>query len=250
MHDYAQNTAGWSLATPLIIRTGSVDGSPTLGWGDPASDFFAISRMDTLAALDVLAGQARRIWHYRLYDTVSDPDGAIRAWLAEQTEPLGEQPIAGRDFGLVQLFGTQQTQPQPAAAAPLATFGSSLALLSAAVPPTVTAGSYLYTDLLWQALPPLAALPADLSISLRLYDANGQQLAQADGPPAPQPTRPWAAGQSYRQVAALPIPANTPPGAYILAVIAYRQDDAAPLLVDANQEQAWPLGPVEIVPRP
>jgi hypothetical protein len=253
MRDYAQNAADLPLTTPLLVRSGSVDGSPTLGWGDPASDFFAISREQTLAALDALAGQARRIWHYRLYDTVSDPDGVIRAWLAEQTEPLTEQQIAGRDFGLVQLFGTQQatgddlslTRP---ASQPLATFGGSLALVEAFIPATVTAGSYLYADLFWQALPSLAALPADLSTSLRLYDAAGQQVAQADGPPGYTPTRAWETGQPVLQAAALPVTTNIAPGVYTLAVIVYRQDNAEPLLADATQQQMWQLGAVEILP--
>lgn len=106
-----------------------------------------------------------------------------------------------------------------------------------------------YTDLLWQALPPLAALPTDLSISLRLSTPTGSSWPRPMARPPPSRRAP---GLRASPTALRPCrSANTPPGAYILAVIAYRQDDAAPLLVDANQEQAWPLGPVrEIVPFP
>jgi hypothetical protein len=251
---YAQNAAGLALATPLVVRSGSVDGSPSLGWGDPASDFFALGAGDTLAALDALAGHARRIWHYRLYDTVSDPDGVIRAFLAGETHLLQETPVPGRDFGLVQLFGTPAGAPQvdpanpsePAAAQ--AIFGEALALVQAAAPPTVAAGSYLYVDLLWQALPALAGLPADLSLSLRLYDGGGAQAAQADGPPDLAPTRSWLPGELRRQVAALPIPANTPPGDYSLQLIVYRQDTAEALQAGAEGAQSWELAKIRVDP--
>lgn len=255
--DYAQNANAHPLDAPLVVRSGSVDGPPALGWGDPASDFFAISREDTTAALDALAQHARRIWHYRLYDTVSDPGGAIRTWLATNTLTVTETPIPGRDYGQVQLFTTPLGAPIPAAnrtgamtgSAPLATFGGAVELLAAHAPPTVTAGSYLYADLLWHALPSLAALPADLSLSLRLYDAGGQLAAQADGPLHDLPTRAWDPALVYPQAAALPVPAQAPPGQYTLAAVVYRQDNAAALPVDATGEQMWKIVSVEVAAR-
>lgn len=241
-----------ALSAPQIVRSGSVDGSPALGWAARDSDFFAISREDTLAALDTLVGQARRIWHYRLYDTVSDPDGVIRTYLNEHGRLLQETPIPGRDYGLVQLYAPAAapavTAPVAVAAPPPAVFGEALALVQVTAPPTITAGSYLYVDLLWQALPPLAALPADLSLSLRLYDSAGVQVAQADGPPDVTPTRAWTAGETRQQIAAIPIRANTPPGSYSLQVIAYRQDDAQALPVGPNASGAWEISKVEITP--
>jgi uncharacterized membrane protein len=246
MLDYAQFAHDLSLAAPLLVRSGSVDGPPSLGWGNPNSDFFAISREDTTAALQSLAQHARRIWHYRMYDTVSDPDGVIRAWLDEHAQLLSEQPIPGRDFGLVQLFLPPNAIAQVTGDSPLATFGGSLELLAASPPATATAGSYLYADLVWRALPPLASLPADLSISLRLYDTGGQQVAQADGPPAHLPTRAWETDTLYLQAAALPVPAHLPQGLYSLRAIVYRQDDAQPLLLDGSQQPGWVLGEVTV----
>ncbi len=134
----------------------------------------------------------------------------------------------------------------------LATFGGAIDLVTAATPATVTAGSYLYTDLLWRALPPLATLGADLSASLRLYDAGGQQVAQADGPLHTVPTRGWDPALLYPQSAALPVPAGLAPGPYSLQIIVYRQDDAAALPEDKTGEQAREvgkeLGKVEVQP--
>jgi uncharacterized membrane protein len=246
--DYTQNAGGITLDTPLVVRSGSVDGPPSLGWGDPKSDFFAISANETTEALAALAEDADRIWHYRLYDTVSDPTGVIRSWLATNTLTITETPIPGRDFGQVQLFAipAQQSDIQAPADPPLATFGGAISLLEVSVPQTVAAGSYLYFDLLWQAQPALAELPADLSVSLRLYDANGQQVAQADGPPAEVPTRAWELEKRYPQAAALPVPGNLAPESYRVQIIVYRQDDAAALPDDATNIQERILGEVAV----
>ena len=130
--DYANRDRadGTDATGPSVIRTGSVDGSPTLGWGDPASDFFAVSAADTTAALAALAQRYDRLWHYRLYDTVSDPQGVIRTWLAANATLLQETPIPGRDFGLVQLWDLPGT-PLVDAEDPVADdvrFGSDLSL--------------------------------------------------------------------------------------------------------------------------
>ena len=249
LSDYTQIAASQATTTPLVVRSGSVDGPPSLGWGDPSSDFFAISQDDTTAALAALAGHARRIWHYRLYDTVSDPTGAIRTWLATNTLTSTETIIPGRDYGQLQLFTTPLGAPSPAGSpltTTLATFGGAVDLVAAAVPTTITGGSYLYADLLWHAQPPLATFGADLSTSLRLYDAGGQQVAQADGPLHAAPTRTWDPALLYPQSIALPIPAGLAPGPYSLQIIVYRQDDAAALPVDANGEQMWEIGEIEV----
>jgi uncharacterized membrane protein len=251
LSDYTQIAATQPLTTPLVVLSGSVDGPPSLGWGDPNSDFFAVSEGDTTTALTALAQHARRIWHYRLYDTVSDPNGAIRNWLATNTMTGTETLIPGRDYGQVQLFTTPLGAPSPAGSmltTTLATFGGAVDLVAAAVPTTITAGSYLYADLLWRALPPLATLAADLSTSLRLYDAGGQQVAQADGPLHASPTGAWDPALLYPQTTALPIPAGLTPGPYSLQIIVYRQDNAAALPEDKTGEQAWELGEVEVQP--
>ena len=61
-------TSDADFALPTVLRSGSVGGPATLGWGDPASDFFAMSTGDTARALQTIASSAQRLWHYRLYD--------------------------------------------------------------------------------------------------------------------------------------------------------------------------------------
>lgn len=251
INDYANNDPVGLNATPVVLRTGSVDGDASLGWSNPNADFFAVSHDDTYAALALLAANHRRIWHYRLYDTVNDPAGVIRSWLERSTTPLLERPIPGRDFGLVQLFATGANLPATPGDADDVAFGSTLHLLDHTLPATITAGSQLYVDLRWSALPDLAAMPVDLSMSLRLYDGAGVMAAQADEPPRPA-TSTWTPGAAVTHPAALPIPADTPPGPYSVELVVYRQDDGTPLFLPEDARtvdgQRWKLGTVTVLP--
>lgn len=236
------------LQTPAIARSGSVDGEPSLGWGNPQSDFFPVSRADTTAALDAISARAGRLWHYRLYDTVSDPNGAIRSWLDGNATLLAESPIPGRDFGLVQLYELPgQAGTPPPSAADAVCFASAFCLDGYAQPAGATAGASLFVASRWRAL---QALP-DLALSLRLYDDGGRLAAQADAPILPA-TGTWAAQESRSQPLALPLPVSLKPGAYRAEVVVYRADDGTPLPPDAVQQavegQRWPLGIVEILP--
>lgn len=237
---------------PIAVRTGSIDGAPSLGWSDPASDFFAISSNATTNALSTLARHYNRLWHYRLYDTVNDPQGLIRAWLETNTTLLTETPIPGRDYLRVQLY--QSTQAPAVAAGwtllPLqpVRFAGDLQLQQAALSaPTVTAGTYLYTQLTWQPPVERATLPAVISFSLRLYTDDGHLLAQADETPM-QPVAAWPTPSVYPM--ALPIPVATAPGAYQLVLIAYDQQNGVPLAVQgtAAQRSELSLGAVQVEP--
>lgn len=240
-----------SLATPLLVRTGSVDGAPSLGWGDPASDFFAMRAATTTDALNTLARHANRLWHYRLYDTVNDPQGFIRTWLETHNNLLSENAISGRDYLRVQLYQNRQTPPTSAwtpLALPPTAFAGDLTLQQVAVStPAVAAGTYLYTQLTWQ--PPVARtdLPPTLSFSLRLYTEDGHLLAQADDTPL-LAVAAWP--MPYVYTMALPIPVATPPGTHQLQLIVYDQQTGIPLAMpgSATPQQALPLGPLPIAP--
>lgn len=220
-------------ARPIAVRTGSVDGAPSLGWGDPASDFFAMSKAATTDGLTTLAQHYQRIWHYRLYDTVNDPQGFIRTWLETNTTRVTETPISGRDYLRVQLYQSTEAHTSAGEWRPLLPqpirFAGALQLQEAALSsPTAVAGTYLYTQLTWQPPVDRASLPATISFSLRLYTDEGHLLAQADETPMP-PVATWPTPYVYPM--ALPIPVATPPGAYQLVLIAYDQQNGVPLAV-------------------
>lgn len=236
------------LARPAVARSGSVDGPPSLGWGDSASDFFALPAAATTAALDTLAARADRLWHYRLYDTVSDPDSVIRTWLDANATRLLERPIPGRDYGLVELFEL----PASAVAArlpgtELTCFAGALCLDGYAQPDGAPAGGPFYVTTEWRALQPLP----DLALSLRLYDSRGRLAAQADSAFLP-PTSQWAPQDRRRQPLALPLPASLKPGDYSVELVVYQPGNGVPLPPDAPQQaidgQRWQLGMVEILP--
>lgn len=238
-----------SAAAPWVVRTGSVDGASSLGWGDPASDFFAMSATTTANALTTLAQHANRLWHYRLYDTVSDPQGFIRTWLEAHNTLLAETAIPGRDYLRLQLYQNTSLPTAPVAWRPLplppAKFTGELQLQQVAViTPTVAAGTYLYTQLTWQPPVERGNLPPVLSFSLRLYTEDGYLLAQADETPR-QPVAAWS--RPYVYTMALPIPVSTPPGPHSLVLIAYAQQSGVPLTVQGLEaQQALPLGSLQI----
>lgn len=226
--------------SPVAIRSGSVDGSPTLGWGRPESDFFAVSTRDTLNALEAVAASHARLWHYRLYDTVSDPTGVIRTWIDTWGAPFADTVFPGPSY--LRLQGITLAGPLPVMGAAVAqdtTFGPDVRLRQAHVPSTVHAGSYLYTVVIWDAI---TAAPSDpLSISLRLYTQEGALISQADTP-LPSSHAP------YTETLALPIPAVTAPGAYTLDLLVYRQADLSPIAAEpaSNGAPAARLATVEI----
>ncbi len=246
---YAKNldTPSEHFHRPQIIRTGAIDGPDTLGWGNPASDFFAISSDAARAALENIAHSAQRIWHYRLYDTVNDPAGVIRQWLADHTALLYETPIPGRDFGMVQLFATRRLIDAPASASSIC-FEDMLCLDNhQPVEHSATAGTYLYLTQNWRTLQPLSAL----SVSLRLYDEAGRLAAQADAPFLPA-TDAWMPGVAQPQSWALPVGVSTRPGDYALEMVVYRQTDGSALSLPADAPspdgQRLQLGAVTVLP--
>ncbi|MEZ4658216.1 MAG: hypothetical protein R2911_11645 [Caldilineaceae bacterium] len=216
---------------PIVIRTGSVDGAANLGWGSPDSDFYPIALAETQTALTNLSAQYPRIWHYRLYDTVNDPAGHIRTLLAQNADLRSDTPYAGRDFLRVQRYESR-TQPDIAATEQF-DFGDALRLAAYDASATWQAGQTAYVTLDWLPLPAASSLGVDLSMSLRLYDAEGQLAAQHDEAPD-LPTSTWPPNQIVRQPLSLPIAVAARPGPYTLELIVYRQDDGAPLSVPDN----------------
>lgn len=248
--DYAQKIGRNPnlLTSPSIARSGSVDGPSNLGWGNPTSDFFALSTTDTLDSLAAIAGHSQRIWHYRLYDTVSDPNGIIRRWLGENMTMLTETTIPGRDFGAIQLFATKTPPPMSALSEHTSVcFGDLVCLFDYAQSREIEAGTVLYLPQRWQATQPLP----ELAVSLRIYDHGGHLAAQLDVPLSP-PAATWQTGETRLQSFALPVSVSTKPGNYSLEAVVYRSDtgEALPLPHDAPSPdgQRLQLGSVMVKP--
>ena len=105
-----ERVASSSLASstwgPVVVQTGTVDGDTTWGWGNPESDFYAMSQLETEEALERLSAAFDRIWVYRIYDTVTDPSGFIRRRLAEYGTQFEDRVFTGESQLRVQGFLT------------------------------------------------------------------------------------------------------------------------------------------------
>ena len=206
---------------PILFRTGSIDGDPSLGWNLPQSDFFAVSRAQTIDALSHLAQTYPRIWHYRQYDTVSDPNGVIRDWLAENSTLEFSQPIPGRDYLLLESYLTNAPVRAPSVIPTRVDYQDvSLSILGTTTPKSVTAGEILYTRIDWRTT--AESDRANLALSLRLLDDAGRTIRQSDGA--------FDAVDlgDTTQMLSLPIPAGTIPGQYHLYLIVYSPTTLAP----------------------
>ncbi len=159
-----------------------------------------------------------------------DPSGA----------DLGSSPTIGR-------FKVSPLQPTTYEIAQSADYrlGERLMLVGydlSAAPAVIT--------LYWQAAEPVAL---DYTVFVHLLDAQGRQVAQADGPPqsGQYPTSWWAAGETVEDIHWLPaeVVENLPPGAYTLSVGLYNLDSGERLAVSAGQEPQGDqilLGPVSV----
>jgi uncharacterized membrane protein len=247
----SQTTNDSPVEGPVIVRTGSVDGSSQLGWGDPRSDFFAISRGEAINALDRLAVQYDRLWHYRLYDTVSDPAASIREWLAIHGTLQEDQPFAGRDFLRLQRYDLARSGANSPATlvepALVAEFAGGLQLVDLSIEQPVIAGQHLYVQTRWRRPPEQEAPLGDLAFSLRLYNDESVLLAQADASPVP-PMTAWPPGQIIAAPLALPLPVATKPLTYTLALVLYARVTGQPVAAEfaGAETSILPLGVVNV----
>lgn len=232
---------------PLLLQTGTVDGSPRLGWGDPRSDFYAMSTADTVNALEAISHDFSRLWLLRAYDTVTDPTGLIRTWLAEHTIPLEDQPFSGESNIRAQGFLLPQTQQNISVGSQMMEFEDGMALAGWFLPDqTWQAGQTIYLKLWWLAT---GRPGVDYKMSLKLWSETGQLAAQGqDTWPAGTLYRAttWPLGQIVYQPDSLPLPVNLASGQYWLNVELYHPDTGQPLPRLDKADPVVTLGPIKI----
>jgi hypothetical protein len=118
------------------------------------------------------------------------------------------------------------------------------------VPSTARAGQPLEVNLQWLALDRINAY---YSVYVKLLDPAEHQVAGWDGQPrdGEAPTGSWLADQVIDDVVTLRIPADIPPGDYIVAVGMYRAEDLVPALTlngDGEPVARVVLGTVRVEP--
>ncbi len=235
----------------MLLSTGTIDGAPDLGLGDPESDFYATNQAETAAALERVAQTFPRVWMLRIYDTVTDPDGFIRDWLATNTTPFEDQLFAGESFMRVQGFMSSH-QPPPPSETEVALEGG-ISLLGWEVEPAAQAGKSLDVVLWWRASNDQgSATPYAVSLKLWGTTQDGEALlaAQQDEWPVGglllSPN--WPPEQPIRHPMRLVLPADLPAGDYRLEVEMYDPATVQPLRRHDGQEHTISLGPVTALP--
>ncbi len=176
---------------------------------------------DARRQLADITADHRRLW-FTPYGAPIDP--LLESWLAENSYPAWHSWIGRKRLALYGLQADDsRTEPLNAAIDPA---GGGPTLLAATLPagPT-TAGDVLPLTLTWQTNAPLAA---DVQLSLRLVNPQGDVFAQSDWPPLP-PASAWPPGQPLIDRRALWLPADVPPGDYLLQLVVYRPDTGQPL---------------------
>ncbi len=239
--------AAWPADRPLVLQTGIVGGSPNLGWGDPASDFYATTQADTVAALQLVTQSFPRIWVLRIYDTVADPGGSIRDWLAANTTPFEDRLFAGESYMRVQGF-MSPAQPDPPGGVETA-LEKGMTLAGWQSPPSGAAGSPLDIVLWWRAAAPPGA---DYAVSLKLWETGSQGSADLAAQQDEWPlgsllfTSAWPPGHLVRHPMRLALPAGLAPGQYWLNVEMYDPATVRPLSRRDGQGTSVSLGPVTV----
>jgi hypothetical protein len=234
---------------PVFLQTGSIGGSKSLGWGHPEADFYPTTAEETARALERVFANHPRVWVYRCYDTVVDPEGFIRRWLDENGLKFEDALFAGESYVRVQGYLTGHLLPYASQAG--AIVGDALELEGFSILNDVAeAGGAVEVRLYWRALRPI---PEDYKVSLRLYSKSGRLLAQADEQPLGSyyPSSNWPPGQTIYHPMKVKVPVGTPPGSYFLDLLVYSPTTMEPLPVRgekwAVQGVRVRLGEVEIL---
>ncbi|MBU0492168.1 MAG: glycosyltransferase family 39 protein [Chloroflexi bacterium] len=209
----------------VALQTGSIGGDPNLGWGSPTSDFYATTEAETATALDVVFERHPHLWVLRCYDTVTDPDAAIRRWLNEHGLLLDEQPWTGRSNMVVQLYRThrapQTRPPADMGTTLLADFGGVITLLGGDLPAgPAHPGEAVYPVLVWQSR---GQPRGDVRVFVQLVGDDGRIWFQDDEMPQGPlyPSSQWAADEVIREPRRVLLPPDLPPGRYEVRVGAY-----------------------------
>ncbi len=221
--DYAQDEAQQAAAERdvVILQTGHVEGDPGIGWGDPRSDFYALPLDAIQTALRDLSAQTDRLWHYRIYDTVNDPQGVIRNALAAGWTLIDDRVYSGEANLRVQGWQGMHAALSSYLPPTVGSWGDWLAIAVPpdAVPGQVEAGGTIdIPGVQWRLLPNRPGYRVNLS--LQLSDSNGEVWATHDEPLGGNQ-------QDLRDLPAmiqplrLEVPLGTAPGEYKLNAVIY-----------------------------
>ncbi len=241
-----------------LLQSGSIEGEASLGWGLPESDFYPISTQETIATLNDVKANKRVLWQFRLYDTITDPQGVIRNWLEQNALLFYDEQLTGESNARVQGWyfpPDPATQPTLPVQATYGVDGQPLLTLYGADDPMGPSEGGGWVDIpLWLEGTP--ALDPTTRLSLGLFDTTParRQWAVADeqvlGPLLSLQQVPGRQQWTVR----LRLPQGLPPGKYDALLKFYRPTDGVTLSamgerVEGNGQQVR-VAVVEVAPTP
>lgn len=216
--------SGRETPAAIVLQTGSIGGAPNLGWGNPESDFYATTADETRAALDRVFAMHPRVWMLRLYDTVVDPDGVIREYLATRGRIFDDAGFAGEAYARVQGYLTPR-EPllglMESATRCDILLGNRVVLLAFdPTQATVRAGDPLNVTVYWQAREPTNV---DARLYIGLFARDGAVVASSDEIPIGNAlgTSRWTPGEILRHPIRLRVPSHLASGEYVLRIALY-----------------------------
>lgn len=222
----------------IVLQTGSINGGASLGWGSAESDFYATTAEETRSALDAVFATSPRIWMLRLYDTVVDPDGVVRNYLAEHGRLIDDQVFTGESNARAQGYLTTRapltslphgaTRREILLGNRIAFLGFSPAGLSA------RAGQSVDVNLYWRAK---ASTNADMHVFVGLFTEDGKLVASASEQPLGNGlgTSRWGFDEIMREPVRLITPKNISSGSYVLRIVMYNPFTNEPLGAEKNE---------------
>jgi hypothetical protein len=248
---------------PSAPRAGDRGGGPGTGAENGAENaagnasarylFVDINTIDQ--RLSEWAGDARRVFWLRWFESDTDPRKAVPFLLDKYGRFGGEQLFQGYTLQWWDMQPPTLFELAPNLSEARYAFGPGVETLAFSLPNgPVQAGGPLSVALRWQRTGEQSdSIDRPLKARVALYDAAGARLVQADerllNDRHRAPSK-WGPDDQPLNVYSLPLPADLPPGSYTLGLLVYDADTLEPLpLLDtagnpAGQETT--LGIVEI----
>lgn len=232
---------------PVVLQGGSLGADPDLGWGHPDSDFYATSLNAITEGISHALTANERLWVFRLYDTVTDPEGEVRRWLEDSLVLISDDPIPGPSYARLQSF-VPRTAVFPCAS-PLA-WGDAAASCER-VGNLIEVGGHRRVPVYLHIGPADLSPGSSLHYTLRLQGPNGETAVQQDG------VLLGSTGGSENDEAgvvlnAIPLAVSdgTPPAEYSIRLGLYALEEGRPIPLapadGAGSSVAGPDGLVEI----
>lgn len=207
--------------------------------------------LDRESVLNAYRNHAR-VWFLEIHQPVGDPKRAINTLLHRYGGPVDIVyfPAIASRIILQQFVYHSETLPDDTALPNPSEiqYGSRLQLKGYDAPHQSEPGARAAVKLYWRLN---AKSPNDVSVSLRVVDAQGNVWGQWDAPPVGNlfPISKWQAQTLYVDQHDLVVDPGAPPGTYQIEMTVYREAGHEPLaaqLPDGTQSESLTLGELQV----